>query len=35
MATDPGPAVVDYVALGAWVAVLALLAFVVIHRRDA
>jgi ABC-2 type transport system permease protein len=31
----PGPAVVDYVALGAWVAVLALLAFVVIHRRDA
>ena len=34
-ATDPAPAVVDYVALGAWVAVLALLAFVVIRRRDA
>lgn len=34
-ATDPAPAVVDYVALGAWVAVLALLAFVVIKRRDA
>lgn len=35
MATDPAPAVVDYVALGAWVAVLALLAYVAIHRRDA
>jgi ABC-2 type transport system permease protein len=34
-ATDPAPAFVDYVALGAWVAVLALLAYVVIHRRDA
>jgi ABC-2 type transport system permease protein len=34
-ATDPGPAAVDYVVLGAWVAVLALLAYVVIHRRDA
>ena len=34
-ATDPAPALVDYVALGAWVAVLALLAFVVIQRRDA
>jgi ABC-2 type transport system permease protein len=34
-ATDPAPVVVDYVALGAWVAVLVLLAFVVIHRRDA
>jgi hypothetical protein len=34
-ATDPAPTVVDYVALGAWVAVLALLAFVVIQRRDA
>ncbi len=35
MATNPAPAAVDYVALGAWVAVPALLAFVVIHRRDA
>jgi ABC-2 type transport system permease protein len=35
MATDPAPDVIDYVALGAWVAVLALLAYVVIHRRDA
>jgi hypothetical protein len=35
MATDPAPAAVDYVALGTWVAVLALLAFVAIHRRDA
>jgi hypothetical protein len=34
-ATHPAPAVVDYVALGAWVAVLAVLAFVVIRRRDA
>jgi hypothetical protein len=34
-ATDPAPDAVDYVALGAWVAVLALLAFVVIKRRDA
>jgi ABC-2 type transport system permease protein len=34
-ATDPAPTVVDYVALSAWVAVLALLAFVVIRRRDA
>jgi hypothetical protein len=35
MATDPGPAVADYLALGAWVAVLTALAFVVIQRRDA
>jgi ABC-2 type transport system permease protein len=35
IATDPAPAVVDYLALGAWVGVLALVAFVVIHRRDA
>jgi hypothetical protein len=35
MSTDPAPAVGDYVALGAWVAVLALLAYVVIKRRDA
>jgi hypothetical protein len=34
-ATDPAPAVVDYVVLGAWVAGLALLALVVIRRRDA
>ena len=34
-ATDPAPALGDYIALGAWVAVLALLAFVVIQRRDA
>jgi hypothetical protein len=34
-ATDPAPTVVDFVALSAWVAVLALLAFVVMHRRDA
>jgi hypothetical protein len=34
-ATDPAPAVGDYLALGAWVAVLALLAFVVLRRRDA
>lgn len=34
-ATDPPPAVVDYIALSAWVAVLALLAFVIIQRRDA
>lgn len=34
-ATHPAPAIADYVALGAWVAVLALLAFVVIQRRDA
>jgi hypothetical protein len=34
-ATHPAPAVADYIALGAWVAVLALLAFVVINRRDA
>ena len=34
-ATDPAPAAVDYVALGAWVAVLVLLAFVVINLRDA
>lgn len=33
--TDPAPTVVDYVVLSAWVAVLALLAFVVMHRRDA
>jgi hypothetical protein len=35
IATDPAPAIVDYVVLGAWVAVLAVLAFVVIQRRDA
>jgi ABC-2 type transport system permease protein len=34
-ATHPGPAIVDYVALGAWVAVLGVLAFVVLQRRDA
>ena len=34
-ATHPNPAVADYAVLGAWVAVLALLAFVVIRRRDA
>jgi hypothetical protein len=34
-ATHPAPAVADYVALGAWVAVLAVVAFVVIQRRDA
>jgi MYXO-CTERM domain-containing protein len=34
-ATDPAPTVVDFVTLSAWVAVLALLAFVVIRRRDA
>jgi len=34
-ATDPPPAFADYIALGAWVAGLGLLAFVVIRRRDA
>jgi ABC-2 type transport system permease protein len=34
-ATDPAPAAVDYVALGVWVGVLVLLAFVVINHRDA
>jgi len=35
IATDPGPTVADYVVLGTWVAVLAVLAFVLIRRRDA
>jgi len=34
-ATHPGPSVGDYMALGAWVVVVALLAFLVIRRRDA
>jgi len=35
MATDPAPHLADYLTLGAWVAASVLVAYILLHRRDA